>query len=302
VTAPASLADAQRARAARLARTIAIRMQERWDRLDPSDLDTSWAQLLPGGVQVLAAGQAIAAAQADEYVAVATGDTAAAVVNPTGFAGMAADGRPLETLLGLPIIAVKQAIAAGQPVNEALGRGLARLTMASATEVTDAGRLATGAAITARPQLHGHVRVVNPPACGRCIVLSGRVYRWSEGFQRHPRCDCGMQPVASAGAKAAGSPEDLFRGLDSSEQEKAFTAAGAKAIRDGADIGRVVNAQRGMYEAGGRSLTREATTRRGRVPGQAAGPRLTPKQIYREAGDDRAEAVRLLRRHGYLTG
>jgi hypothetical protein len=284
-----------------IAAAVADRMQERWAQVQPDDLDGSWGQQVPGAVQILAAGQILAATQADARVTSTVGRSALRV-NAPGFAGRAADGRSLTTLLDEPVIAVKTAIAAGQALDEALGRGLVRLTMAAATEVTDAGRLATGAAITARPQVHGYVRVVNAPACGRCIVLAGRVYRWSDGFQRHPRCDCQMVPVADAGAKPPQSPRELFDAMDSSEQEKAFTVAGAKAIRDGADLSRVVNAQRGMYEAGGRSLTTEATTRRGRLPGQAEGARLTPRQIYREAGDDRAEAIRLLRRFGYLTG
>jgi hypothetical protein len=319
VTSPSTLADRQRERARLLAASVADRMQERWAQLNPSDLDASWMRLLPGTQQIVAAGQLLAAAQAEEYLtaSVGAGDL---TVDPTGFAGQAADGRSLATLLQEPVVAVKTALAAGQPLDEALGRGLVRLTMSSTTEVADAGRTATGAGITARPRVHGYVRVVNPPACGRCVVLAGRVYRWSEGFQRHPRCDCGMQPVASAEAKAARSPEELFRSMDSSEQEKAFTVAGAKAIRDGADIGQVVNSRRGMYEAGGRSFTSEATTRRGlagkqleaggaglrKVAGERVRrvtvPRLTPKQIYAEAGNDRAEAVRLLRRFGYLTG
>ena len=276
-------------------------MRERWAQLDPADLDNSWARLLPGTQQIVVAGQVLAAAQAEDYLTASAG-AADLAVDPIGFAGRAADGRSLATLLLEPVVAVKTALLAGQPLDEALGRGLVRLAMSSTTEVADAGRTATGTGITARPQVHGYVRVVNPPACGRCVVLAGRVYRWSEGFSRHPRCDCSMQPVASAEAKAARSPEDLFRSMDSSEQEKAFTVAGAKAIRDGADIVRVVNAQRGMYEAGGRNLTREATTRRGRASGQTAGTRLTPRQIYRQSGEDRAEAVRLLRRFGYLTG
>jgi hypothetical protein len=300
VTSPSTLADRQRERGRLLAASVADRMQERWAQLDPVDLDASWTRLLPGTQEIVAAGQMLAAAYAEDYLTASVG-AANLAVNPAGFTGQAADGRSLATLLQEPVVAVKTALLAGQPLDEALGRGLVRLTMSATTEVADAGRTATGAGITARPKIYGHVRIVNPPACGRCVVLADRVYRWSEGFQRHPRCDCGMGLANSSEAEAARSPEELFRSMDSSEQEKAFTVAGAKAIRDGADIGRVVNAQRGMYEAGGRSLTTEATTRRGRLPGQRAGARLTPKQIYAEAGDDRAEAVRLFRRFGYLT-
>jgi hypothetical protein len=52
-----------------------------------------------------------------------------------------------------------------------------------------------------------------------------------------------------------------------------------------------VNARRGMYEANGLRLTREA----------ARGRRLMPESIYREA-TSRDDAIRLLRENGYLTG
>lgn len=111
------------------------------------------------------------------------------------------------------------------------------------------------------------------------------------------------------------------------EQDKVFTKAGAKAIRDGADVARVVNARRGaagltpaskrLTEAekqaarrgldrgrlqttriAGRDLflTSEAVTRRG----VNRPVRLMPESIYQVAGDDREMAIRLLRIHGYI--
>jgi hypothetical protein len=62
----------------------------------------------------------------------------------------------------------------------------------------------------------------------------------------------------------------------------------------------VVNARRGMTTAATRvRTTTEATTRRGRLPGQAAGVRLMPESIY-DLASDRDEDVRLLRRNGYI--
>jgi hypothetical protein len=105
------------------------------------------------------------------------------------------------------------------------------------------------------------------------------------------------------------------------QQAKAFTVHGARAIHDGADIGRVVNARRGMSTAagpGGRTIrtTTEATTSRsvGRTLGQlrktpgsryrrSTVGRLMPEQIYGEAerlGWDREEIVRQLKRFGFI--
>lgn len=87
-------------------------------------------------------------------------------------------------------------------------------------------------------------------------------------------------------------PRAYFESLTAAEQDRAFTKAGAEAIRAGADIAQVVNARSGIYTAGGRQFTTVGARRRR--------PRLMPEQILREAAGDRDEAVRLLKLHGYL--
>lgn len=117
-------------------------------------------------------------------------------------------------------------------------------------------------------------------------------------------------------------PQAYFSGLSRPEQDRVFTAAGARAIREGASMSSVVNARRDMYtaDAYGRRViaTREGTTRRGvfyrseraaaiarrRVPASGRGfqlrtPRLLPEEIYRLAGS-RDEAIVMLRRFGYI--
>ncbi|MGW8901684.1 hypothetical protein ACWGOM_37295, partial [Streptomyces sp. NPDC055753] len=107
------------------------------------------------------------------------------------------------------------------------------------------------------------------------------------------------------------------------EQERVFGAAGARAIREGADPISVVNARRGMTtaDAYGRRVaaTTEGTTRRGEFyrrerqraidrgqvgPSgrgfQMRAPRLMPEEIYRLA-ESRDEALAMLKRFGYLT-
>lgn len=118
-------------------------------------------------------------------------------------------------------------------------------------------------------------------------------------------------------------PQAYFNGLSRREQERIFTVAGSRAIRDGADITSIVNARRGMYTASayGRQVqaTREGVTTRGafyrseRARAIARGqvpatigrayrlrtPRLMPEQIYQLAGS-RDEAIAMLRRFGYI--
>jgi hypothetical protein len=223
------------------------------------------------------------------------------------FAGIASDGRPLTTLLTQPAGTTLRAIRDGAPPRTAAVLGATQLDMIVRSEVADAGRVATGVEVTATPTL-GYVRMLSPPSCSRCAVLAGRFYRWNSGFQRHPRCDCIHIPATEDQADDLRTdPQAYFDSLSEAEQNRVFTNAGGQAIRDGADLGRVVNARRGMtttasgrltpQRVSGRDVftTTEGTRRRRRGP-----VRLMPEQIYLEARGSRDEAIRLLRLHGYI--
>lgn len=329
---PEELAQAYYVAQARQARRTADMVQSLWRELDRRDLSGSWESLVgPEIVRAVALGQAAAASGSDEYVsavAVAEGDIpdVSGRVRVAAFTGRAADGRPLDSLLYLPVITTKESMAAGLDETESMMRGLNQLLRMAASEVADAGRGATGVAITASRTINGYVRVVNPPACARCIILAGKEFGWNAGFQRHPKCDCVHLPAKlikkSSYRTRAYDPKAYFQGLSRADQDRIFTISGARAIRDGASMSSVVNARRGMYTADAyrRTLaaTREGTTRRGafyraeraaaiarrRVPASGRGfqlrtPRLLPEEIYRLAGS-RDEAIAMLRRFGYL--
>lgn len=153
-----------------------------------------------------------------------------------------------------------------------------------ATLVQDSGRSAAGVATAVRPNVDGHVRYLNPPSCSRCAILAGRIYRWSQGFQRHPLCDCVMVPTTmSVGPELISDPLVAFeRG-----QVRGLSTADQQAIRDGADMGQVVNIRR---KAAGLSSSGTALTR---------GGRLTPDGIYALA-KSRDDAVELLQTQGYV--
>jgi hypothetical protein len=350
VTQPLALAGQYAVRQRKIAvATMAAALRE-WGLLNVADLRASWSVIGPRLVTVLTAGQLAAADGATDYVA----ETAAAqgaeaeaadTVNASAFAGVAADGRTLDTLLMRPLIAAYRTIGQGASADEGLRAGRGLLATIVRSEVADAGRGAVGVGITGRRTIQGYVRVVQPPACARCIILAGVEYGWNKGFQRHPRCDCihlpttliarnqhrgglnGDSPTTRFGSSARGvvDPRSYFAGLSRPEQDRVFTAAGAQAIREGADMGQIVNARRGMYTittASGRAVraTREGTTTRGhfyrreRARDIARGrvradigrqyrlttARLLPEQIYELAGS-RDEAIAMLRRFGYLT-
>jgi hypothetical protein len=319
-----ALAEAHYLRQARITLAASRAAAAEWRRIAPAAITESW---YAGGVgaRILAlvtAAQLSAAAGASAYVSAAMAAQDAPGPGPDltvaadAFAGVAADGRPLGSLLYTPVIRTKQAIGGGASETDAMESGLAELLRIVGTEIPDAGRQAVGTGITADRRSTGYVRVLSPPSCARCVVLAGKEYAWNKGFQRHPHCDCVHLPVTRyRPGVATMDPGDYFRGLSRAEQDRVFTAAGARAIRDGADIGQVVNARRSMYTiasgSGGRRLlaTREGMTKRGlaakrlkRLEAQGRAPargRLMPEAIYQLASD-RDEAIRLLHRYGFL--
>lgn len=233
------------------------------------------------------------------------GTSAVGDVAPASLAGVASDGRPLGTLF-------EQASTSWA------------FDLMVATQLQDVARAAASVRIAATPDASGYIRMLNPPSCSRCTVLAGRFYRWNKGFDRHPRCDCRHVPTSDAQmAREMGlidNPNEYFHQLPTAEQDRIFTKAGAQAIRDGADISQVVNARRGMTTAargtsgrrmlvpervGGRDVfvTREGTTKRGQASrartGRNMSARLMPESIY-EIAEDRADAIRMLKLHGYL--
>jgi hypothetical protein len=280
----------------RLVLAVAQLARELWRDIDPGRIDATWARLLPELLVALAGAQRAAAQAADGYLDTIleqqdVGTASAGRLRPAALSGTAADGRPLDALLQQPTIATKVAIGSGSTPTRALATGYANLDMIVRTEVADAGRVADQIALTAHRQATGYVRMLVGKSCSRCAILAGKRYEWNTGFDRHPRCDCIHIPAREDSADDQRTdPKKYFASLTEAEQDRLFTKAGAEAIREGADIGRVVNARRGMYVAGGRQLTTEASRR----------VRLMPEQIFREARGDRDETLHLLRLHGYL--
>lgn len=317
-----------RARQRQIIHGAVLAGRREWTGLDPDALSESWRYVGPRVVAVLAAGQAAATAEASDYVnqavrAQGVDPDPQGRVNPEGFAGWAADGRPLDTLMLRTLITTKEGIGRGLGVGNALDLGGNLLSMYLATEVGDAGRSGEGVAMHASRRVGTYTRVMGGRGCARCAILAGGIYHKDVAFLRHPCCQCVNVPVADGGVHAPQTTDAraYFDGLTRAEQDRLFTIGGARAIRDGASITSVVNARRGVYTATsyGRRLaaTRDSTTRRGlfyqaeRRRAVARGdttaanfrlrtPRLLPEEIYRQA-ETFEEALEMLRRFGYLT-
>lgn len=285
-----------------------------WSRMGP-DFDSTWQRIVGPLTTVAAAAQLGAARAGIAYVPTLLAETgqrddAVADVSADAFTGLASDGRDLDALLYGAVTTSKQASAVGAAPERALGAGRAWLDMALQTLVADANRTAVGVAIAARPSVGGFTRMLNPPSCGRCAVLAGKFFKWNRGFERHPRCDCRHIPTSEG--MADDFTLDPRAAIEAGQVTDLSEADHRAIVDDGADVGQVINATRGMYTANAYGVrvqaTQEGVTKRG-VAGQqmlAGGgsyqrtPRLRPESIYQIAGDDRAEAIRLLTRFGYL--
>lgn len=303
-------------------RQAANTVQTAWTQLDPADPAASWTeQVQPAVVAAIEQAQAEAAAPAALYVTgalLAAGAVSAplAALVTAAFAGTAASGMPLGVLADCGLRYYRRALVAGVPPSEARAIGLSRLLTYTSTEVADAGRIAAQVAMIAEPEVAGYERIVRLPACGRCLILAGRLYRYSEGFLRHPRCDCRMRPVTREQwehENRTNTPAALFARMTTAQQDKAFGKGDAAAIRAGADMARVVNTRRdgAVYVAGGQEFARKASTLRGagRQPGDLTtrGYRYRTSGINRptaaqlvNAATDRAEQIAALHRFGYL--
>lgn len=216
-----------------------------WSLLTPGALDASWGRVAPSLVRVTGAAQLAAATAATAYVPAVLGETGQpdrpeALIRPRAFAGVAYDGRPLDTMLAGGVRYAKAGIKSGASVDEALVGGREWLEQALQTAVADAARDATAASIAVR-QTTGWVRMVSPPCCPRCAVLAGVWYRWNKPLPRHPGCDCQFIPAAEdVAGDFTTDPTELYRrGLI-----RDLSADQRKRLDGGADLTRVLNESR----------------------------------------------------------
>jgi hypothetical protein len=292
----------QQQRAA-LAEATARSVLAEWAKVRPETVARDWGTLLPKVTAMVQAGQLHAAEGTHTFMRALLGpgteEAPAPEVVPEQFASQTPDGRNLMGLLARAIPASIRARSRGESPRAAMSRGAAFLDMVVRTVVADTGRQADQVAMVANRGVRAYVRVVELPACSRCIILAGREYGVSSGFLRHPRCDCTMEPVTRRHTPSPLDPESLFESMTPAQRRKTFGDAGTKAIEDGSRISTVVNARKSMDKVqmfGQRvQVTYVGTgSRRKRRP-----PRLMPEEIYRLA-ESREHAIRLLYKNGYL--
>ena len=300
-----------------------------WRRMGP-DFDRSYARVEPDLLRVLFTAQERIADGALAYVPAILKDDADPVYESTGsrFVGVAGDGLPVASLAYGSVIQAKQAVASGLDVASALTQGSRHLTQSIGTMLSDTGRAAEKVSGGAH-RVKLWTRMLNPPSCGRCVILAGRTSRQSEAFNRHPGCDCRNVPsTEDTGEDSRTDPHAYLSELSSTEQDRVLgSKANGQAFRDGADMNQLINAYRksgavrpGQIHGVNIKYTREGTTRRGHAYWQMSqaqyvkeqgvfrdgskyfrlkSPRLMPESIYQIA-KDQADAKRLLKLYGWV--
>lgn len=286
------------------------------------NFDASFRAIAPQMLATLDLAQERVAQGAIEYVPAVLADTGQTRslsprydFDPLTLVGTAGDGMPTEGLLYEAVITAKSAVKQGVSTSQALQHGGRFLTAAVGTLLSDTGRTAEKVGMNSRP-VTGYVRMLNPPSCGRCVILAGKRSKASEAFDRHEKCDCRNIPAAeSVAGDLLVDPRSHLDAMSEDELAKALgSKANAQAYLDGADMNQLVNAYRktggvSTAQVYGRSVkySTEATTKHGiygRVT-RAAGrdpvrtPRLMPESIYTIA-TSKADADRLLRLYGWI--
>lgn len=301
------LAAAHRARQQAIAAQATAETNRLWSFLQT----LGWARITDQMVATVRSALTEAARGAQQYASAAAGmwgmhpDPAGRVAERS-FALTASDGRPLDTLLQQPALERSAFVDQGMPADQADAIGRRHLQRIVATQVADATRVSTGVAIVNDRQLRGYIRHLTLPSCNRCIILAGQWYRWNDGFERHPLCDCVHIPAAVSAEPP--SPREIYDSLNDEERRKAgWSGHDQRVIDDGGDLSQVTNYKRALKTvtiAGQRvKTTTVGRTRRGLAGQRGAKVRLTPEAIYQEAdrlGWTRDETIAQLQRHAYI--
>lgn len=325
---PLAAAYSRRSRA--LTRRTLAAVVAQWRRVGVN-FEAGWTLAGPAIMQAIAAAQLEATREGTEFVPAVLAATGQPVRDAeytmARFAavGTAGDGRPVESLMYGAVVTARTAVSEGATPYLALSSGSKFLQLATATLLSDTRRAAETVAMGAR-HVTGYVRMLNPPSCGRCIILAGKRFRQNQGFDRHPGCDCTHIPASEsiAGDMLVDS-RGYLETLDETALARALgSKANAQAFTDGADFNQLINAYRKTgdvmtaqvygstikFTGQGRNVVWTGTRRNGSTytAGKSTGwsyrfsgggQRWMPETIYKFAAD-REHAIELLRQYGWI--
>jgi hypothetical protein len=254
-----------------------------WDSINPfASIADQWSQLSEAALAALAEAQRDAAlmalafvqAHADACGVPEDGDVPILDVE-SAVVGRSQTGKPLADVLAKAEMQARSLIWGGMPPDQAWTRARSTLDTVVQTEVADAARETINTGMCLDDRITGYERLVTMPACDLCIVLAGRTYRYSEGFQRHPKCSgCVHVPTyhvpghgVIGGVPSEHTPDGLAAAMSPDERRAVFGPEGAEAIENGAGVSPIVQGRHSPP----RRITRadQATARRlGIEPGE----------------------------------
>lgn len=166
-----------------------------WRAHADDDFDTAITNAMPDMLGLLDAAQYATARDATRATAasmqrqIGARTPQAWQIDPRQWVGVNGNGMPTWQTLAGAVINGRQAVQEGLPTTIALERMGVTLVIRSRTALADTYRGA--AESTARSIRYdcGYVRALNPPSCGRCVLLAGQPCG-RVPFERHPQCDC----------------------------------------------------------------------------------------------------------------
>ncbi|MFC0041015.1 hypothetical protein [Actinomadura rayongensis] len=221
-------------------------------------VEPQWEDLAPAVADVVTAAQNSAALVALAYLeehaqACGAGPAPGPYLSPRAVMGRTSAGYDLARVLAGLVGTMRRRIAAGEPPGAAWSATLPRLGRMVRSEVADAHREYLSGSLSLDDRVIGYERLVTLPACGRCLVLAGKRYVFSEGFRRHPGCaGCTHVPVYHlagrgevGGVPAAHRPSALFGEMTPEQQLAAMRGnpEAVEAVRQGVSVSAVVQGQ-----------------------------------------------------------
>lgn len=287
----AALAFERQRRLIQVSDIARARALQAWQSVDFGNLDGSWSASVGPAVTAQATNAQLTLAHgSDLFTAKVAANTAdftpdRSAVVPEAFAAVDGAGRDVSGILYGAVTTTKEAVGAGLGLSQSLEAGATYLAAIIKTVIADMARSADLVSGAGKGFTH-YVRVCNGSACARCAILAG-ISSGQDAFLRHVSCQCSAVPVYSTGKVPAGvhaSPQQVFDSMTAAEQDRAFTKAGADAIRAGADPVKVVSARRGAKGIGysGHGSSPVSPAIRNRMVKTTIGyrPDGTPVQVY----------------------
>lgn len=190
------IATRTKLRKASLAATLAL-----WDRTvagpDDDTLDAWVAAWVPVREAAIVQTAVLTDAYVDAYLDARGIASAADPIDPDGIVERVRPGVTSSAVAERPIKTIRQALASGTALSDALSRGRHRLDSIAATDLQQAFRVSYDERTRSEPSIRAYRRVlVSDENCALCVIASTQRYRTGQLMPIHPGCDCAVEPIA----------------------------------------------------------------------------------------------------------